>query len=425
MQPVDTDRFDALLAALTAPSRRTAFRVLGGLGLAGLFGQTDAKKKKKKRCAKAGRSTSKKRKKCCEGLVKDSTGHCVRRGSFASCVPRACPANSCGSMPDGCGGTLNCGGCPANEICLRSNVCQSCSILCTGMPDQCGETLHQALEAGGTYFVCPGLYRRQLGFVPGDDPVTLVGAGQGDDETSNTVLESGGNTRVLEIPSGKPPLTLERVQIRNGRIITTDGTHIAGGGVLLRQGSALHMTECTVRRNDLVNHGTAGTRARGGGIATEQNSTLEMTRCTVRENNITINSPTITSGQGGGIWTLGTTTLTDCLVEVNSAATTGGGLSVEGGKTTLFGSTHVRLNRAQSAAGIDVNASELESAVTCRVTQNISPNGAGPGGIVNTNGMVTLAGPDPSPIVVDNCPDNCNFPAVPKCSTAPPVSCPF
>jgi hypothetical protein len=327
-------------------------------------------------------------------------------------------------MPNGCGGMLACGGCPTNQICLMSNVCQPCSITCTGTPEDCGDDLQEALDAGGGFFVCPGLYRRQQGFVAGADPVTLTGAGQGDDETSNTVLESGGNTRVLTIPPGMPPLTLERLQLRNGRFIITGATHISGGGILLQQNSTLRMTECTVRRNDLINQGSFGTLARGGGMAVEPNGALEMTRCTVRENTITGNSMSGQSGLGGGVWTAGTANLTDCLVESNNAVTLGGGLSAEGGTTTLAGSTRVRLNRAESGAGIFVKDSELEIAATSRVTENRSPPGAGPGGINNTNGTVTLAGPDPSPIVVNNCPENCNTPAVPKCSTAPPVSCP-
>jgi hypothetical protein len=412
-----TARLDALIAM---SSRRTALRVLSGLGLAGLVDHTDARKKHKQKCAKAGQAPSKKRKKCCKGLAKDATGHCARPASSPPpCMPRACPADSCGSMSDGCGGALSCGGCPTNQICLRSNVCQPCSITCTGTPEQCGETLQQALDAGGGFYLCPGLYRRALGFVAGADPVTIIGAGQGDDETSNTILESGGNTRVLTIPPAGYALTLERVQIRLGRIITTDGTDIFGGGVLLQQNSTLRMTECTVRRNNLLNLGSAGTRVWGGGIAVVSNSTLEMTRCTVREN-----FATPTRSVGGGIWTSGSTTLTDCLVEDNGAEPFGGGLYVTGGKTILAGSTRVRLNTASSGAGIGVVNSELEVAATCRVTENISPPGAGPGGITNTNGVVTLAGPDPSPIVVNNCPTNCNDPAVPKCSTAPPVSCP-
>ena len=243
----------------------------------------------------------------------------------------------------------------------------------------------------------------------------MLRAGEGDDETSNTILESGGNTRVLTIPGGLPPITLERVQIRNGRLITTSG-HIFGGGILLQQPATLHMTECTVRRNNLVNL-SQDEFANGGGIAVEAGCTLEMTRCTVRENFATPDK-----SLGGGIWSAGTTTLTDCLVEGNGAEPFGGGLRVAGGKTTLAGSTRVRLNTARSGAGIHVLNSELEIAATCRVTENTALNGAGPGGISNSGGTVTLAGADPSPIVVNNCPDNCAN--VPKCSTAPPVSCP-
>lgn len=51
---MDADRFAALLAHLTtAPSRRAALRVLGGLGLAGLLGldEASAKRKHKKKPA--------------------------------------------------------------------------------------------------------------------------------------------------------------------------------------------------------------------------------------------------------------------------------------------------------------------------------------------------------------------------------------
>ena len=80
---MDADRFDTLLAALsTAPSRRAALRVLGGLGLAGLVGPTAAKNKKKKkpkkRCAKAGQATGTKRKRCWPGLNKDGADVCAQ-----------------------------------------------------------------------------------------------------------------------------------------------------------------------------------------------------------------------------------------------------------------------------------------------------------------------------------------------------------
>jgi hypothetical protein len=48
-------------------SRRAAFRLLGGLGLAGFLTRAEARKRRKKRCAKAGQKTGKKRKRFAPG----------------------------------------------------------------------------------------------------------------------------------------------------------------------------------------------------------------------------------------------------------------------------------------------------------------------------------------------------------------------
>jgi phosphatidylinositol-3-phosphatase len=47
-------------------------------------------------------------------------------GTVDACVPTTCSAagKNCGSIADGCGGTLSCGTCPAGESCV-SNVCQA------------------------------------------------------------------------------------------------------------------------------------------------------------------------------------------------------------------------------------------------------------------------------------------------------------
>ena len=42
---------------------------------------------------------------------KDGSGRC------AACIPSTCAPNACGSVPDGCGGTLSCGGCLGNSLC--------------------------------------------------------------------------------------------------------------------------------------------------------------------------------------------------------------------------------------------------------------------------------------------------------------------
>ena len=191
-------------------------------------------------------------------------------------------------------------------------------------------------------------------------------------------------------------------------------------GAGIRQlGTSLRMTECTVAGNGGPDHF-------GGGIFTETSTALEMTRCTVRDNHSTPGPAN--NGFGGGVFAQGTTTLTDCLIEANSAGDSGGGAFVNVGATTLSGTTQVQGNRADTfpfsgGGGIAVNsAGTLIVSDTCRVTQNTAATGGG-GGILNRDGTatITLQGQDPSPIVVNNCHENCAG-GVPKCA-ATPVSC--
>lgn len=401
---MDADRFTTFLAALTAaPSRRTALRALGGLGLTGWFGQSEAKKKHKKKCARAGQRPGKKRKKCCAGLVPDGSGVCGHSTSPSpprppsGCTPATCPPTACGSVPDGCGGTLNCG-CPADQICLRSGACQPCTVTCSGTPQACGTALQTAMNGGGTIYVCPGRY--QGGFAL-NTAVIVIGAGEGTDVASNTILDANDLGPVLHVGTGVGLVELERLRVTDGseRGIRHDGT-------------ALRMTECTVSGNTIVDQVSGGIGVGGG--------TLEMLRCTVRDNHATGS----TTSFGGGIYTVGTTTLTDCLVEDNRAGVDGGGLyvSINAGTCTLAGSTQVRDNAATFGGGIYLGIGTLVIAETCRVTENTASPSQG-GGIYSVPGStVTLQGADPSSIVVNNCRENC-FGSVPNCA-ATPVSCP-
>ncbi|RKH34975.1 hypothetical protein D7Y13_04230 [Corallococcus praedator] len=67
-----------------------------------------------------------------------------------SCVPQSCAAQgkTCGTVSDGCGGTLACGTCGAGEACSATNVCvcspTTCAAqgkTCGSIPDGCGNTL--------------------------------------------------------------------------------------------------------------------------------------------------------------------------------------------------------------------------------------------------------------------------------------------
>jgi hypothetical protein len=399
---MDTARFTTMLRTLTTtPSRRAALRVLGGLGLAGVLGPVEAKKRKKKnkkKCAKAGQPTSKKRKRCCTGLVKDGSGVCAPPSPPApppSCVPNTCAVGACGEVPDGCGGTLNCGGCPGNQICLSSGVCQPCSVTClSGDPAICGDDLQIALEAGGTVYVCPGRY---AGGFTLSTAVRVIGAGEGGGVASNTILDGQGAERVLTIANVVGLFELERLRV-------TGGSEVDGGG-LVHQGSTLRMTACTVSGNDASD--------RGGAIFVSPGRTLELLRCTVRDNH---------ADEGGGIASFGGGTLTDCLVEANEADNQGGGLWLDGTTTTLAGSTVVRGNEATFGGGIYVDDAALVIAESCRVAANTAAAVGNGGGILTTMGTVTLQGLHPSPIVVNNCPENCEG-TVTGCADEP-VSCP-
>jgi hypothetical protein len=60
-------------------------------------------------------------------------------GGDCPCLPARCPAGACGTLDDGCGGTLDCGGCSAGQSCL-DNVClvECQPRSCAGAGAQCG-----------------------------------------------------------------------------------------------------------------------------------------------------------------------------------------------------------------------------------------------------------------------------------------------
>ncbi len=87
-------------------------------------------------CSSAGACTWTTQDTSCPNGCSASTGLC------ASCTPTSCIAQgkNCGSIPDGCGGTLSCGTCPTGETCGGGgtpNVCagSNCSGSCVNWTD--------------------------------------------------------------------------------------------------------------------------------------------------------------------------------------------------------------------------------------------------------------------------------------------------
>ncbi|MFT4039197.1 MAG: hypothetical protein QM692_13505 [Thermomicrobiales bacterium] len=419
---MDGERIEAAIVRIAASRRRLLGVVAAVAGASAEQHSAGARKKKRKRkgCAKAGQATSRKRKRCCGGLVTDASGVCAipQTTTSSPCAPSTCPPDGCGSVPDGCGGTLACG-CGAGLTCMFGachpcvlvadvcqpcitvdSVCEPCDVVCDGDdPQACGWlALQEAVDGGGTVIVCPGRY----GVVKLTEAVRIVGAGSGPNPATNTIVGDAGNFAV-EIDYQTGAVALENLRISGG---VTSGS----GGGISHGGTALTMTDCAVVGNTAYQHGSA--------IMVYPDRTLDMLRCTVAGN--TISDPS-NSNSGGAIASSGLTTLTDCLVEDNHGGASGGGILVMGGTTTLLGETIVRGNSAAHGGGID-NGSSLIVAETCRVTGNRATElGEGGGIATDVLGTVTLQGADPSPIVTGNCPDNC-WGDVPKCAVTP-VDC--
>lgn len=345
------------------------------------------------------------------------------------CTPLGtCPDGyACGTIPDGCGGNLSCGicenptpictdhiclGCTSNTECGDSaycdaGSCQACDVTCTGTAEECGAALQAAIDSTpgeGTLYVCPGRYRGGFSIVR---PVTIVGAGQEADPTSNTVLDGNDAARVLFILVGIGSVTLERLHLRKG-----DGG-ASGGGGLFFAGPHLTVRDCTVAENRAE---------QGGGVVIASSGILEMTRCTVRDNIALFPSG---STVGGGIRVDGQATFTDCQIIGNEVQGGGGGIcALAAVQLVLAGATTVRDNTAQQGGGLYVFNTPTTIGESCQITENTALEGSGAGGgIFNAAGTVTLEGSaDPSPIVTHNCQDNCAGDDIARC--APGGSCP-
>lgn len=116
---------------------------------------------------------------------------------------------------------------------------------------------------------------------------------------------------------------------------------------------------------------------------------------------------------GGALYLRGSVTLTDCLIAENIGEGYGGGLRIAYGTTTLAGSTVVRDNvvrpngSGHNGGGIAAESSFVFVGPDCRITGNTASEGWGGGVFRDGSAGVTLQGPHPSPIVVQNCHENC------------------
>jgi hypothetical protein len=308
---------------------------------------------------------------CCQGLVEDDAGRCEKP---VGCTT-VCPANVCGSLPDGCGGTQQCS-CSSTQICIEG-TCQTCTVTCANEdPATCGTALQVAINAailnGDTVYVCPGRYRGRsnagLGFEI-TAAVDVIGAGEGDDPSIDTILDQQVvNCRVLTNTGGSSgtPVSLARLRVTGGSF----GNGSGGGGGIFNDG-VLSMTHCTVTANREEIEG-------GGGLANGATASLTMTSCTINQNSSEFGA--------GGVLNRGSLVLDGCAISANSSvAGAGGGITALGGEVTLRHNTSVQANTAHGVGGGIYNESAVVTIDASSVTDNTAEADFG-GGIRNFNG---------------------------------------
>jgi len=165
------------------------------------------------------------------------------------------------------------------------------------------------------------------------------------DGTGQTVTISGGGTvQVMDVDSAS--LTLNNLTIANGSVATGP---TGGGGIYLRAGGTLTVTNSTFSGNSTINN--------GGGIF-QNGGTLIITNSTFSGNS---------AASGGGIASgSGTTTITNSTFSGNSATGgTGGGIDIGGSTTTITNSTFSG-NSATSGTGGGIT--QVAGTVTLRNT---------------------------------------------------------
>lgn len=328
---------------------------LAGLGMAAglpIAPGAKAKKKKKSQLCFQGQTvlaSKKKRKK----LLKKGAA----MGACAACTP-TCLGKAC-SASDGCGGT--CARCDTRSFC-DGGTCAPCSGNCRG--EVCdGAGLQAALNAGGTVQACPGRYTGTFSLGAN---VTLLGAGEGADPVSNTILDAQGQGRTLDVPTGVTA-AMQDVRITGG-----DTNGFSGGGV--RVHGSLEMTRCTVHEN------SSGATT-GGGIS--NGGALALTDCTVSKNS---------GSSGGGIGHSSTTaalTLTGCTVSQNTASAFGGGIHHASNFPLILTNCTISGNDGVNSSGgiLLPTASQTAQITGTAITGNTT---AGTGGGISNRGTITF-----------------------------------
>jgi hypothetical protein len=264
-------------------------------------------------------------------------------------------------------GADQCANCPAGQFCF-DEACEACDVCASGCAFA---SVQAAIDANpdGTVTICPGSYTVPSALVIPIN-LTVIGAGQGTDPETNTILQGTGADRVIVVTGGIVHLEALRI---------TGGTADFGGGVS-REGLAnLTMNDCTVTGN----HATLD----GGGIVNGVSFPTTLNNCTISGNSA--------GRSGGGLANnaAGTIKLNDCIVTQNTADDSGGGALNHTGTLHISGGSFTQ-NTANVDSGaihnlnLGANGATLD-ATGCTFSDNEAIQSSG-GAILNRGSTATL-----------------------------------
>jgi hypothetical protein len=141
----------------------------------------------------------------CDDLCAGYGDCCANRDEVCGCVPNECAPGDCGEVPDGCGGTVDCGECPVAACTAR-------------VPEDyasVADAVRALAQLGGKICVGAGTYGAYVGIAsdgPSDRPLEIVGVSR-----ESTVLT--GNLGVGAYPMG---VTIRDVTVRG--VVSVDGS---------------------------------------------------------------------------------------------------------------------------------------------------------------------------------------------------------
>lgn len=360
---MDHIRFDGLTrefflrhsrrGVLSLVSTLVATRVLA----AGVKEAQSKKKKSKKITLCLGGQTMQASKDKSKKLRKrGATSGACQQSPPGSCAP-TCSGQTCGT-PDGCGGTC---ACAANALC-HGGVCHPCTITCDGNATECGSNLQSLLAGGGTVFLCPGRY---VGTYTLPANISIIGAGEGDDPATSTILDAESQLTTVTIAPGATG-SLRSLRITGG----------SRAGILVQ--GALTMANVTVTEN-------SGSEA--GGIEHRAGATgpVSLSNCTITRN---ISHSFV--GAGLSLRAAQNVTIESCLIANNEGAIFGGGIFQDKPNTSVR-NTAIRDNHANTGGGLYTDGGSIQLDPQCSITGNTATSGFG-GGIMRNTGTINLNG---------------------------------